>query len=264
MEDNFEIAIVDIDKTQQICEKLMSTPHYAKMGKEGIYALLAKAKSLNIHPLEALNGGLYYVQGKVGMGAETMNSLIRQRGHSIQKDLKSNDSVCILHGKRADNGDVWTVSFSIEDARRAGLLKNMYEKYPGIMLYNRALSMLARQLFPDVIKGAGYTFEELKEIERSKGHKEDNFTDTDVEVVPCYISQEQADALQSVLNDCDINYLNLFKENLKRMNPPVNAIEEIPQELYPKFLLGAERRRDKFQEHLSTVNLKPKDEEEIA
>ena len=128
----FELAITEIQSTEKMCEMLMKSKHYQKMGQDGIYAIIAKAKSLNINPLEALNGGLYYVQGKVGMSSEMMASLIRQSGHSIVKDQKSNDDCCILHGKRADNGDTWTISFSVANAKQAGLFKNMYEKYPSV------------------------------------------------------------------------------------------------------------------------------------
>jgi hypothetical protein len=146
----------------------MKTKHYQKMGEDGIFAIIQSSKSLGLNPLEGLNGALYYVQGKVGMGSETMNALIRKRGHSIVKDPKSDNTICILHGKRADTGDTWTVRFSVDDAKRAGLFKNMYDKYPGIMLYNRAMSMLARQLFPDIIHNAGYNKDELEEIGYTK------------------------------------------------------------------------------------------------
>ncbi len=164
----FDTMLADIGKMQALSAKLMQSKHYQAMGESGIFAIVQKAKSLNVNPLEALNGGLYYVQGKVGMSSEMMASLIRQQGHSIIKDPKSDNTICILHGKRVDNGDTWTVSFSEADARKAGLYKNIYEKYPAIMLYNRTMSMLARQLFPDVIKGAGYTMDELREIGANK------------------------------------------------------------------------------------------------
>src|SRR5271156_4535850 len=113
--------VVEIENTRKVCDILMRTPHYAKMGQEGIYAVVAKAKSLGMDPIEALNGGLYYVQGKVGMSAETMGARMRSSGHSITKDPKSTPTNCILNGKRGDNGDTWQVSFSIEDAKKAGI-----------------------------------------------------------------------------------------------------------------------------------------------
>lgn len=142
-----------IEETRDLCERLMQTPHYMKMGKEGIFAIAQKAKSVGVDPLDALNGGMYYVTGKVEMSSALMNDLIRRHGHSITKDEKSNDEICILKGKRKDNGDEWTESFSIADAKLAGIYRNQWTKYPRDMLFARALSRLARQLFPDVIKG---------------------------------------------------------------------------------------------------------------
>lgn len=157
---------VNLQVLQEFDEKvgsLLKLPYYAKMGRDGILAILAKSASLKIDPLEALNGGLYYVSGKVEMSAAMMNQLIRAAGHSIKKDPKSDESICILHGKRGDNGDDWMASFSIMEAKRACLVtpSNVWSKYPSDMLFARALSRLARQLFPDVIKGC-YTEGEIK------------------------------------------------------------------------------------------------------
>jgi hypothetical protein len=145
----------DIQNMRNLAETLMKTKHYQQLGSDGIFAVIQKAKSLNINPLEALNGGLYYVQGRVEMSAQMMNQMIRARGHSIQKDSKSTKLLCILHGKRIDNSDAWTVSFGIEDAQRAGICRqnSPWTKFPEAMCFARALSMLARQLFPDVIQG---------------------------------------------------------------------------------------------------------------
>ncbi len=166
-EEKFDL-LSDIDQTQSAVKKLLQTKHYQAMGEAGIFAIIQKAKSLNINPVDALGGGLYFTNGKVGMSAEMMNTLIRRHGHSITKDQKSNDVICILHGKRADNGDTWTESFSIEDAKRAGIYndKTPWGKYPRNMCFNRALSNLARQLFPDVIKGC-YEIDELKSFAES-------------------------------------------------------------------------------------------------
>jgi hypothetical protein len=145
--------MVDIQNTQKMCQALMMSPHYKKMASEGVFAIVEKARSIGVNPLDALNGGMYYVQGKVEMSAAMMNQLIRFASHSITKDKKSDDTICILHGKRRDNGDTWVESFSIEDAKKAGIYRNQWIKYPKDMLFARALSRLARQLFPDVIKG---------------------------------------------------------------------------------------------------------------
>lgn len=150
-EEDSTMAVVQ--ETMKLCKMLMETPHYKKLGQEGIFAIVQKAKSIGVDPLDALNGGFYFVQGKVELTATMMNDLIRRKGHSITKDKKSDDKICILHGKRKDTGDTWSESFSIEDAKLAGIYRNQWLKYPKDMLFARSLSRLARQLFPDVIKG---------------------------------------------------------------------------------------------------------------
>lgn len=181
-EQNFDL-LADIDQTQSAVKKLLQTKHYQAMGEAGIFAIIQKAKSLKINPVDALGGGLYFTNGKVGMSAEMMNTLIRSHGHSIIKDAKSNDSVCILHGKRSDNGDTWTESFSIEDAKRAGIYneKTPWGKYPRNMCFNRALSNLARQLFPDVIKGC-YEIDELKSFAESPTSFNKQAYEADIEI----------------------------------------------------------------------------------
>lgn len=153
VKDETQQMMAEIQNTQEMCRLLMQAPHYKRMGAEGIYAVVEKAKSIGVSPLEALNGGMYYVQGKVELTSAMMNHLIRANGHSITKDKRSDDSICILHGKRKDNGDTWVESFSIQDAKQAGIYRNQWLKYPKDMLFARALSRLARQLFPDIIKG---------------------------------------------------------------------------------------------------------------
>lgn len=244
---DLNLVLKEIDTMQAMCTSLMKTKHYQQMGEAGLFAIVQKAKSLNLNPLEALNGGLYFVQGKVGMSAELMNSMIRKAGHSIKKDSKSNETICILHGTRIDNGDTWTVSFSIDDAKRAGLLKNMYDKYPSIMLYNRAMSMLARQLFPDIIKGAGYTVEELKEIKSSEvevSEVKDSF------LIEDKISEEQIKELSDLLSKCDTNFIVKIWGTLKKTQG-ISCYEEIPYSLFDRLKQAALKNSTEYQNQLN-------------
>jgi hypothetical protein len=208
-EENNTVAAVH--ETMQICKMLMETSHYKKMGQEGIFAIVQKAKSIGVDPLDALNGGFYFVQGKVELTATMMNDLIRRKGHSITKDKKSDEKVCILHGKRKDNGDTWSESFSIEDAKLAGIYRNQWLKYPKDMLFARALSRLARQLFPDVIKGCYVDGEITQAIETDKIQEKE---------VPDISLSEMEDILRENLeipNDENlIEYLGFCKERVQK------------------------------------------------
>lgn len=256
--DDFGSALIEIEQTEKMCSMLMKTPHYQKMGQEGIFAIVSKAKSLGINPLEALNGGLYFVQGKVGMSSEMMACLIRGAGHSITKDPKSTNLQVILNGKRADNGDTWTITFSMEDAKRAGIAKMMYDKYPAVMLYNRAMSMLARQLFPDVIKGAGYTHDELKEIAKSREesprleikHEELQMSDAKVEDEK-FISSEQYDELYSLLDNCSPDCQKAINEWL--ISKQINSLQNLPSKLYDSVKMKLSKNALEYQQSITIV-----------
>lgn len=197
--ENNEYFDKEIDSLKQTCIKLSQTAHYKDIGYDKIFPILVASKNLNIDPFLALEGGLYYVKGKVEMKAQLMNAIIRKAKHSVTKDKRSDDTICILHGKRSDNGDTWTESFSIKDAEKAGLMKNItWQNYPRDMLFNRALSRLARQLFPDVI-GSCYVEGEIKDDPNIPDPKDKQIKTIDLVQV---ISDEQGELLQNLLQKC--------------------------------------------------------------
>lgn len=212
---DFGSQLAELEKIYDVCRKLMMTPHYKKIGEEGVHAIIAKAKSLGISPFEALNGGFYCINGKVGMSTEMMNALVRQRGHSIVQ-VESTDKVCTLRGKRCDTGDEWTCTFNVKDAQDAGLWNGAtWRKYPKVMLYNRCMSMLFRQLFADLSLGAGYVKDEIDEITKT-GDYEKNLPEAEsIEVEYEKASVEQAEELDNILSECSENYQISFQKRLK-------------------------------------------------
>lgn len=209
-EQSFENSLMELENMQKMADKLFKMKHYQKLGDVGIFTIIQKAKSVGLNPLDALNGGMYFVNGKVELSSNTMNYLIRQSGHSITKDKSSTKDCCVLVGKRKDNGDTFSCSFSIEDAKKAGILKNVWLSYPEDMLFARALSRLARQLFPDVCKGC-YTEGEIpkddeKQNKRLQDAEFEELKETaQIEyIAPIeYITKEQQDEIQNLINQCD-------------------------------------------------------------
>lgn len=95
---------------------------YGQTGSEQkIFMILLAARELGIPPMQALNGGIWNIQGKIEISSRLMNSMIRRAGHSI-KIVECNEKVCQIEGKRCDNGDSFSAKFTIEDAQKAGLL----------------------------------------------------------------------------------------------------------------------------------------------
>lgn len=247
---DFSVQLSEFDKIYETCKKILQTKHYAGLGEAGVHAIMARAKALGIHPFEALNGGFFCINGKVGMSTEMMAALVRQKGHSIQKDPKSNNELCILHGKRADNGDTWTCTFSKEDAIAAGLWNGpTWKKYSSVMLYNRCMSMLFRQLFPDLSLGAGYVEDEIKEITKT-GDYSANLQMAEAEEVkqpepkpPTYekISDEQFVLLNDIIGD-DTDYREKINGHIKTMG--LKGLQDIPVKLYDKFLESAKKNAE--------------------
>lgn len=234
-----EVMMKDLQNTQKMCQLLMSTPHYKNLGAHGIFAIVEKAKSIGVDPMDALNGGMYFVQGKVEMTSAMMNQLIRACGHSITKDKKSDDTVCILHGKRADNGDTWVESFSLEDAKKAGILRNQWLKYPKDMLFARALSRLARQLFPDVIKGC-YVQGEIEP--GAFDNKVECITQNEGEILESTpnITEEEAGALDQLIGD-DHKYRECVM-NFIRKQYQAESLVDMPRIIYEKILPVATKK----------------------
>lgn len=219
----------DIQDTRNVAEALMKTKHYQQLELDGIFSVIQKAKALGINPMEALNGGLYYVQGRVEMSAQMMNQLIRSRGHSIRKDPESTKQCCSLHGKRADNGDVWSVKFGLEDAKRAGIYRpnSPWEKFPEAMCFARALSMLARQLFPDVIQGC-YVEGEIQEA--LVDHPEEQASH-EIEM----ISSEQVQTLEMLLAK-DEKYKKRLLEFFK-----IESFQELASSHWERIMIAVEK-----------------------
>jgi len=136
----------------------------ALRGKTGaIFQQLLMGKELGLPPVQALTR-LYVVKGKVGISATMMRALVRRAGHRIST-LEKTDERCTLEGERARTAEAERVTWTLEDAERAGLRKDKegaaWATYPRRMLFARATAELCDSLFPDVLVGFSYTPEEL-------------------------------------------------------------------------------------------------------
>ena len=240
----------DVEKMRQMAKKLMESKHYQKIGEDGIFAIGMTAKSWGMPIIDALNGELYYVQGRVGMSAEAMNKRIRMAGHSITlKRLDENG--CVLVGKRKDTGDTAEISFTGEDMRSAG---KDYSKNRKDMFFARAISRLKRVLFPDIGTKV-YVKEEIDEI-----LAEEKLHQIDAEIAnvkPLYIetiSIAQAIELANIFNQCSDTVKTNFMSFLKtKFN--IEVIDDIPSNEFDKIKDMLVKRRDDYQKQLVEAEL---------
>lgn len=144
--------------------KFISSTEFVPKSMRGnlpaILACVATGRALGLPDMSALRS-INIIDGKAAFSSELMVQLVRSRGHSITGDV-SGDEACV-RGKRLDNGDEMTCTWTLEMAQRAGLLnKQNWKQYPEAMLWARAVSQLCRMLFADCFAGATYTDEEAE------------------------------------------------------------------------------------------------------
>jgi hypothetical protein len=155
-----QITALSTDQLQFIANTEF-VPRDLRGNLPAIMACVATGRALGIADITALRS-IHIIDGRPTYSAELMVMLARRAGHSIQGEVEEGRAV--VRGKRIDNGDEMTVTWTLAMAERAGLLgKQNWKKYPEAMLWARAVSQLCRELFADCFAGATYVPEELEE-----------------------------------------------------------------------------------------------------
>lgn len=219
-----------------MAEQAVSSKMYRGIGeKAGVMMIMLAARELGIPPMQALNGGINIIQGKVEISARMMSALIRKSGHQIS--IKENGHTsCTLVGKRTDTGEILEVSYTLDEAQKAGLVKagGGWTKCPKDMCFARALSRLARQLFSDVI-GIGYIEGEIKAVEAEIVIPRDDFPELDV-----IVEEDRLSELLDLFDKEDrfhvLEYLKIVQKHFDWTQP--RAIKELlkdPKRLFEKF-----------------------------
>jgi hypothetical protein len=160
-------------------------PDYNKGKTAAVMMVLLQGHQLNLPPLTALQH-IIPVNGLLSIKGDAAKSMIFGSG-KLKKDswdeevtgsVEQGNYKVAITATRSDNGQTLTRSFSVADAKRAGLWidasmlqkqdgwkykKSAWYKYPERMINYRALGFLARDLFPDVMSGI-YTTEEAMDL----------------------------------------------------------------------------------------------------
>lgn len=125
---------------------------------------LQHGAELGLGPAASI-AGLYVVRGRIGMEASLARSLIRRHRDYDYRVGESTDKVCTMQIYHHRDPLRPVVSFTSEDAKKAGLLdgknKATYSRWMKDMLFHRCTMRAARMHCPDVFLGNCYTKDEL-------------------------------------------------------------------------------------------------------
>jgi hypothetical protein len=133
---------------------------------DAVLAVLMAGYELGVGPMMALQS-INMIKGKPSLSPELMRALVTKAGHSVIVEATNEEASLRAH-RREWPDDAWvTFTWTMEDAKRAGLLKgtdSSWAKYPRAMLTARVTSEACRATFPDVIAGLSYGPDELTEF----------------------------------------------------------------------------------------------------
>jgi hypothetical protein len=175
-------------------------PPYVKTAQLGLI-LIERAKELGLPPFASFDM-FYQINGKLALQSNGLSAIIKKNkgrytvvrnneevfvtdnpknhfleGNYLRYDPTTNEisptgrlksvgyKVTTIIATRPDESHEvkHIVNFTSQEAHGAGLLvKDVWQKYPEAMMFNRCLAKMARQVFPDFIAGM-YPAEELDE-----------------------------------------------------------------------------------------------------
>jgi hypothetical protein len=154
-----------------IAVSIARTPFAGQLrGKpEEVTAVILAGNELGFQPMAALKS-FDIIQGTPALRAHAMRGLVQSKGHKVQL-VESDDKHCVMRGRRADDEDWQTVTWTIPRAALMGLVgKNEWKKQPQTMLVARATGELCRLIASDVLHGTPYTSEELRDSDHTTSY----------------------------------------------------------------------------------------------
>lgn len=143
----------------QIAPVMAGSRLFGVASPEAAAAIMLKGFELGLS-LTASFEFIHVIDGKPGLSPRGALALIQQNENFDGLDIKDitdangHPYACRVTMKRK-NGFTYAAEFNMDDARRAGLVKNGsgWEKYPANMLRWRAVGYVSDVVFPDVLGG---------------------------------------------------------------------------------------------------------------
>jgi hypothetical protein len=113
-------------------------------------------RGLGITDFDAMSG-LHIIKGKAVLAANLMAAAIKRAGKYDYRAMVTDDEARIEFRQRTQDGGWETIgitSFTMDDAKRAGLGGDNWRKYPKAMLFARAISAGYKAHCPDALGAA--------------------------------------------------------------------------------------------------------------
>ncbi len=152
------------EETWKLANRMAGTEFVPKglRSAESVLGAMLTGHELGIQPMASL-AKIHVIEGRPTLSAEMMRAIVLREGHQIHVEETTNTR-CTLVGRRGGDTRETSITWTMDDARNAGLVnKNNWKSYPRAMLLARATGELVRAVFPDVLAGISYAKEEAED-----------------------------------------------------------------------------------------------------
>lgn len=157
-----------VPRAEQLAERIARTdfvPDGLKGNPAAVMAAMLKGCEVGMAPMQALSH-IHVIKGRPTISAEGQRALVLAAGHSIRVKRLTPEQ-CTLVGTRAGESEGTEVSYTLAEAKKAGIARgNNWQNHPTDMLLARASTRLCRAVFPDVTGGLA-SAEEVYDLEES-------------------------------------------------------------------------------------------------
>jgi hypothetical protein len=152
-----------IDEATAIARAAVASKLYAVSSPEAALMILLTGRDLGLTASQSFRA-IYVVSGKPVVSSDAMVAAIRRSGLCASwRVIETTTERCTIETLRAGESEPERETFSLDDAKRAGLdRRDVWRAYPRDMLRHRAAAGLARRVYPDVVLGC-YAPGELEE-----------------------------------------------------------------------------------------------------
>lgn len=148
----------NLDETKALAKDLATAdtlPTALQKKPADLLAIILTGSELGLSPMQSVRG-IAIIKGKPTLSADTIGALVRRNKAVCEwlRIVESTDTVCTLETKRVGDPEPTKFSFTIEQAKRAGLAGgDNWRKYPEAMLRARCTAAICRAVYPDLVMG---------------------------------------------------------------------------------------------------------------
>lgn len=158
MSDSKALAIIPrtVDEVRSLSSMFAKSnlmPDHLRGKESDVFVSIMAGSELGLPPMASLRG-VHVISGKTVLSADTMVGVVLGSGLATHFScLESTALVATYETQRKGSPAPQRLSFTIEQAKRAGLNGANWTKFPEAMLRARAKAALARDAYPDVLAG---------------------------------------------------------------------------------------------------------------